>query len=308
MPAAVPTPRPSSGSHPQPPPALHFHDVQSADGTRLRAWDNGVAGPTVLLCNGLGANPYAWPALLDPDCGVRVVSWQHRGTGGSQRPPDRDHAGIDAFVEDALAVLDDAGIDRAPVMGWSMGVNTAFELAQHHPERVSGLFAVAGVPGHTFGSMLGPLRMPRILNEAVAVGISRVLKHTGPALTPVTSRLPIGPRAVALVSHSGFMLPVADAEMVGRAMRDFLTTPVDWYFHMALRTHQHQRVPLSRIGAPAAFLAGRWDVLAGTRDMRTAAERMPGATYAELPGTHFLPLERPAEVHAHLLDFLSRLD
>ncbi|MGM3151295.1 alpha/beta fold hydrolase, partial [Escherichia coli] len=76
-------------------------------------------------------------------------------------------------------------------------------------------------------------------------------------------------------------------------MQEFLTTPVDWYFHMALQTHQHDRVPLSRVRVPAAFVAGRWDVLAGTREMRTAAERMADATYVELRGSHFLPLERP---------------
>ena len=41
------------------------------------------------------------------------------------------------------------GVDRCVVAGWSFGVNTAFELALRHPERVSGLFAVAGVPGGT---------------------------------------------------------------------------------------------------------------------------------------------------------------
>ena len=124
--------------------ALRFHDVTSADGTRLRAWTNDGDGPTVLLCNGLGTNPHAWPALLRRDCGVRVVSWNHRGTGGSDRPADPDRIGVEAFVEDAIAVLDDAGVDRCVVAGWSFGVNTAFELAVLAPERVSGLFAVAG--------------------------------------------------------------------------------------------------------------------------------------------------------------------
>src|SRR5918999_202659 len=115
--------------------ALRFYDVVSADGTRLRAWTNDGDGPTVLLCNGLGTNPYAWPALLRPDCGVRVVSWNHRGVGGSDRPTDPDRVGVEAFVEDALAVLDDAGEERAVVAGWSIGVNTAFELAVLYPER-----------------------------------------------------------------------------------------------------------------------------------------------------------------------------
>ena len=57
-------------------------------------------------------------------------------------------------------MLDDAGVAACPVAGWSIGVNTMFELAVTHPERVAGLFAVAGVPGETFGSMGAPLFIP----------------------------------------------------------------------------------------------------------------------------------------------------
>ena len=148
---------------------LAFHEVLSDDGTRLAAWTNDpdgvIDGPTVVLCNGLGTNAWAWPALLRQECGVRVVSWNHRGTGGSDRPSDPGHCGIDAFVEDALSVMDHFGVDQAVLMGWSMGVNTMFELAFRHPERVRGLFAVAGVPGDTFSTMLGPLRLPRLRHE-----------------------------------------------------------------------------------------------------------------------------------------------
>jgi len=291
-----------------PAPGLRFYDVISADGTRLRAWDNGVEGPTVLLCNGLGTSPYAWPALLDPECGVHVVSWQHRGTGGSERPHRKHATRIDEFVEDALAVLDDAGLDLVPVMGWSMGVNTAFELAELHPDRVSGLFAVAGVPGSTFGTMLRPLHLPRVVNELITVNGARLIRLAGPLLTPIAARLTMGPIAIALVSHSGFMFPVANAEHAGRAMREFLSTPIDWYFHMALQTHKHVRVSLSAIDVPTVFVAGRWDVLAGAKDMLSAAERMADATYVEYGGSHFLSLEKPAEVHALLMDFLERLE
>lgn len=294
------------------PPEVFFYDVTSADGTVLRAWTNDpdlqIDGPTVLLCNGLGTNPWTAPRLLDKDCGVRVVSWNHRGTGGSQRPADTSRAGIDAFVEDAIAVMDDAGLKRSPVLGWSMGVNTAFELAANHPERVSGIFAFAGVPGDTFSSMLAPLWLPRPVARAVTIGVSRAMKLSGKVLTPISTRLPIGPKAVALLSHSGFMFPVADASVTARAVREFLGTPLDWYFHLALSTSTHARVSLSRIKVPTAFVAGTWDVLANSRHMASAADRIDGATYNELRGSHFVALERPDELHQLLLDFLTRVD
>ena len=286
--------------------ALRFYDVTSADGTRLRAWTNDVDGPPVLLCNGLGTNPFAWPALLRPDCGVRVVSWNHRGVGGSERPRDRDHVAVDAFVEDALAVLDDAGVQACPAMGWSIGVNTAFELAVAAPERVSGLFAVAGVPGGTFSSMGSPLRIPRPARRPISLAVAATLQYTGWATHPITSRLPIGRRASTLLRHSGFMLPRADNAVVAEAVTEFLTTPTSWYMHLARAAARHDRVSLSGIDVPVALVAGTHDILASAHDMQSAAERLDDATYVELGASHFLPMERPDEVHRLLVDFLRR--
>ena len=58
---------------------------------------------------------------------------------------------------------------------------------------------------------------------------------------------------------------------------------------------------------PTSFLAGKFDVLASSHDMRTAAERIPGATYDEIWATHFISMEKPAEVHEALLDLLDRV-
>jgi len=288
-------------------PSLRFYDVRSPDGTLLQAWTNDAEGPTLLLCNGLGTNPYAWPALLRPDCGVRVVSWMHRGVGGSERPTDPRRVGVDAFVEDALAVMDDAGIASCALAGWSIGVNTAFEIAVQHPDRVSGLFAVAGVPGGTFSSMGAPLMIPRVARKPLAVGVTRLLRTAGKAITPVTSRLPVGPVSAHLLTHSGFMFPAPDHRAVRTAVREFLTTPVDWYMHLAHAAAGHPRVSLRSISVPVTLVAGRYDILASSRDMLTAAHRLPDADYVELRGSHFLQLEHPDEVHRHLLAFLSRV-
>lgn len=309
IPTSAPEPVPAvpTATHPR----LAFGDVLSDDGTRLRVWTNDphgtLDGPTVVLCNGLGTSAWAWPAFLDPDCGVRVVSWNHRGTGGSDRPADPDRVGVEEFVEDALSVMDHFGIEQGVLMGWSIGVNTMFELATVHPERVRGLFAVAGVPGDTFATMLGPFRLPHLVARLATVNLSRALRYGGWALTPLARHLPVGPRGITLLGHTGFMFPIPDKELAVLAVREFLTTPVDWYYHLALRTSEHARVRLSRIGVPACFVAGTWDVLTGARDMRSAAERMTDATYVELNGSHFIQMERPEEVHRLLLEFLDRV-
>lgn len=288
--------------------SVRTYRVRSADGTEIQAWTNDVEGPTVLLCNGLGTNPYAWPALLHPECGVRVISWNHRGTGGSDRPLDPNHVGVTAFVEDAVAVLDEAGVTSCVVLGWSMGVNTAFELATQHPERVRGILAVAGVPGGTFSSMLAPLGVPRFARSALTVGAARALRRVGSLVTPLTQSIPVTSRFVTALSHSGFMLPVADETIARRAISEFLTTPVDWYAHLAVQTSAHQRVSLRALNKPCIFVAGRWDLLASADDMRTAAARIPGAQYVEFNGSHFLPLERPEAIHRLLRELIARVE
>jgi pimeloyl-ACP methyl ester carboxylesterase len=203
--------------------------------------------------------------------------------------------------------MDDAGIEVATVMGWSMGVNTMFELAVRHPERVNGLFAVAGVPGDTFRTMLAPFHLPHPVARALTVGVARTLRRIGRVISPISTRLPVGPTTIFLISHSGFMFPVADPTMAARAIKEFLSTPLDWYMHLGLRTSEHARVSLRSIKVPTMFVAGRWDVLAGARDMATAAARIEGATYVELNGSHFIAMEQPERVHDLLLELLEQV-
>jgi pimeloyl-ACP methyl ester carboxylesterase len=57
---------------------------------------------------------------------------------------------------------------------------------------------------------------------------------------------------------------------------------------------------------PTTFVAGRFDILASATDMETAAQRITGARYVILTGSHFLQLEHPEEVHRELLDLVGR--
>jgi pimeloyl-ACP methyl ester carboxylesterase len=214
---------------------------------------------------------------------------------------------VDAFVEDALAVLDDAGIEACPVAGWSIGVNTQFELATLFPERVTALFSVAGVPGGTFASMLAPLMVPRFARRALTVNVARGLRTVGKAVSPVSTRLPISDTTARMLRYSGFMTRHADNGVVREAVREFMTTDVDWYMHLAVAAAEHPRISLSGITVPTAFVAGRYDVLASAKDIATAARRIPQATYAELSGSHFVQMEHPALVHAELNHLLSRI-
>src|SRR4051794_22357498 len=71
--------------------------------------------------------------------GHRVVTYDARGHGASTGAEDPDAYDYDDLVEDLRAVIDDRGIDRAVLVGASMGAHTAVRMALDHPERVAGL-------------------------------------------------------------------------------------------------------------------------------------------------------------------------
>ena len=142
---------------------------------------------------------------------------RHRRLGPARRP---DRVGIEEFVEDALSVMDHFGVDQAVLMGWSMGVNTAFELALRHPERVTGIFAVAGVPGDTFATMLGPLRLPARRRPRRSPWPSPgLLRHDRPgdhARSPPGSRR--RPRRRGARPTPASCCPMPDPELAARAV------------------------------------------------------------------------------------------
>jgi pimeloyl-ACP methyl ester carboxylesterase len=288
------------------PPQLRFSDVTSGDGTRIRAWTNDAEGPVVLLCNALGLSPYAWPDLLRPDCGVRLWSWNARGTGGSDRPVDTDRVGVDAFAEDAVAVLDAAGIDSCPVLCWSLGVDTAAELMASHPERVTGLLSVAGVPG-AIGGRSAASSVAGLLRHALTLGVGRVVSSTSWFVSPVTRRIPVTPLLTGVLRHSVVMLPRAPQDAVALTVRELLATDMDWYMHLALAWSRHRRVPLTGISVPTTFMAGAYDLFTRPSQVRAAAQRLANSRLVEVPGTHFLPLERGDRVRQELLDLIDRI-
>jgi pimeloyl-ACP methyl ester carboxylesterase len=286
---------------------VRYYDVKSGDGTRLRAWTNDAQGPIVLVSNGLGTNPHAWPSLLRPDCGLRVVGWNHRGTSGSARPAD-GRVDLDSYIEDALAVMDEAGIESAPVASWSAGVTVAFELLRRYPERVRGILAVAGVPGNAAATMLGPFKIPAPVARRTMVGLSRAGARAGHLIGPLTTRVPWTRATADMLRMSRLINPAADTEELRMLLQEFTTTDPGWYATLALGMIDSPRVSLSGVQVPTTFLAGRWDVLTGARGMLTAAQRIPHARYRLLNSTHFIGVEFPDLVLEELRLLLTRVE
>ena len=107
------------------------------DGVELRGEEAGEGAP-VLLLHGLTATRryVVHGSRMMERAGHRVVAYDARGHGESGPAGGPEAYTYDELVADAIAVLDDRGIDRAVVVGQSMGSATAVGLALRHPERV----------------------------------------------------------------------------------------------------------------------------------------------------------------------------
>ncbi|MFL5961967.1 MAG: alpha/beta fold hydrolase [Gaiellaceae bacterium] len=109
-------------------------------------WEERGDGEPLLLIQGLGYGRWSWdrvvPALAER---YRVVSFDNRGIGDSDKPQGLYTARL--MAEDALQVLDEAGIDRAHVLGASLGGMIAQEVAAKTPGRVDKLVLCCTTPG-----------------------------------------------------------------------------------------------------------------------------------------------------------------
>jgi pimeloyl-ACP methyl ester carboxylesterase len=108
----------------------------------------GTPKGTVLLIMGIGNDALAWPGyFIQPmvDAGYRVVRHDHRGTGLSDWMEDWDPEHpytLDDMAGDGIAVLDDLGVEKAHVVGVSLGGMIAQQIAISYPERVASLTSI----------------------------------------------------------------------------------------------------------------------------------------------------------------------
>ncbi|MFI5833496.1 alpha/beta fold hydrolase [Micromonospora sp. NPDC051300] len=115
--------------------------VRTEDGCRLWA-DQAGAGPPLVLCHGgPGMWDYLGPVARLLDDRVRVIRWDQRGCGRSER---RGPYAIDRFVADLDAVRAQLGGPRVALLGHSWGAHLALRYALTHPDRVSHLIYVSG--------------------------------------------------------------------------------------------------------------------------------------------------------------------
>jgi 3-oxoadipate enol-lactonase len=253
-------------------------------------WHEGGRGPAVLLLNGWSCSGLVWPRALVRrlERRFRVIRPDNRGTGWSRSSP-RPFL-VSDLAADAESVLDYLGIERATVLGLSLGSMIGIELALLRPERVERLVIAAGRPPV-------PEYVP---GDPAIAGVTLERPRPGEPLRAHLLRLwaaYVGPGFPE--RHPELMSELVDAiteRVTPRAlMLAQLRAILAWGGPQRLR----------RLEVPTVVVHGADDRLSIVRNGMRVAQLIPGAEYVELAGVgHVVPFEA-AEPVAELLERAS---
>jgi pimeloyl-ACP methyl ester carboxylesterase len=234
---------------------------------------------------------------------VRIVTWDHRGHGGSESAP-KHACTIENLARDMGDIVDRYAPSGSLVLaGHSIGGMTTMALARHRPEifeRVVGVAFVATSSGALDTVTLGLPEMGPFLRRQ----IPRMLAFRSRTLTKrARRRAPIIERRVVSRFVFGRPMRLSDAALtVDGIINSPAATMVGFYEDCM----NHDCADALKVfdGIPTHVLVGSRDVLTPPSHARRIAEHVDGATLTVVPDAgHMLPLERDALVS----DVLVRL-
>lgn len=257
-----------------------------ADGTRL-AYDLSAVerdGVPVVLLHGSVLSKAIWRGLgyLAPLAAEHpVLRLDLRGHGRSGKPHDPAAYTPDVLVADLLAVLDDAGIERAALVGYSLGARIALTTALRHPGRVRHLVSLGGSAAAQQDA-LETVFFPGVVDALRTGGMEEFCARQG--LGPTLA----DPRDAA--TRQAFL--AADPHAMAAL------------FEATAATAGVDDEALARCTIPALWMAGDRDH-PRVEESRHAAATMPRARFVPLPGrTHGSTLSPSGPVLEEVLPFL----
>lgn len=259
-------------------------------GCRLH-WDERGEGPPVLLIQGTGVSGDAWaPQLEALTASHRCIWFDNRGMARSQ--PVGDPVTVAQMAEDALAVLDAAGVDSAHVVGHSLGGLVAQHVALAAPQRVRTLSLLCTFSRGANATRL-TLQMLWIGLRA-QIGTRRSRRHAFLEMVCAPEALAGDRDALAERLSAAFGRDLADQPPVVmkqmRAMRAADATP-----------------RLGELaGIPTLVVNAVHDPIARPECGRALAAGIPGARYVELDGaSHAVVVHEPERINALLLEHVG---
>ena len=243
--------------------------------------------PTLVLLHGwMATAALNWRVVFEPLAArYRVVALDHRGHGRGIRTLRRFR--LADCADDAAALLEALGIERAIAIGYSMGGPIAQLFWHRHRRRVSGLVLCA-----TSGNFRGGARagIPELVLPIVVPGLA-----LGSRLMPAAVRRRLvreflasriqNPDALGWVLSEIGDIDLAAALHAGRSIRAFSSD--EW---------------ISSIDVPTAVVVNVRDQLVSPAAQRKLAASIPGATIHPVDGDHAACVYRPREFTAALLE------
>ncbi len=262
----------------------------ASDGVRIHYEVIGFGRrPPVLFVQGLGAEKNSWnlqrAALA---LRWRTVALDNRGAGRSDKPDGTYD--LEQMADDAIAVLDDAGIESAHVVGLSMGGAISQIIALKHPNRVRSLTLVAtACRNHEWREEL----LQSWADVAATEGMGAVGREA--------ARWMIGPRSFRrLLPAIAWMGPLQLFNPAGAFVSQV---------RAILRTTDQLQAELSNIDCPVMVVVGNQDVLTPRGDAEEIASLIPTAELVIISGgAHGLHIEHAVTFNRILLEFLGRAE
>jgi 3-oxoadipate enol-lactonase len=264
--------------------------VSATDGTRIHYEVTGKPGATpVLMIQGLGASKNAWNLQrIAMGTRFRIISFDNRGAGRSDKPTVPFT--LEQMAEDAIAVLDAAGIETAHVVGASMGGVISQIVAVKHPHRVRSLTLVCtACRNHPWRQEL----LQSWAKTAEEKGMIEVGKEA--------AQWVMSPRSFRrLVPAFTWMGPLAALRP-----RHSFVSQID----AILNTREDLVDQLSTITAPTMVIVGNQDILTPRGDSEEIAERIPNSELVVISGAaHGLMMEHSSTFNKILIEFLQRTE
>ncbi|PDQ20589.1 alpha/beta hydrolase [Mesorhizobium sanjuanii] len=256
------------------------------DDTMLRVSDTGN-GPAVVFQHGLGGGEAQVAQAFPADAGIRRLTLECRGHGGSGLGGGRPFS-LGMFADDVLAAADQAGLDRFIAGGISMGAAIALRLACRHPDRVAGLLLVR--PAWTFGN--APVNMRP--NAEVA---DLILDHG-----------PDAARTIFAQSRTATRLKREAPDNLA-SLLGFFDRPDSVSFARILADISADGPGVSEsdvagLGVPALVVGNAVDAVHPLSVAHKLAATIPGATFAEIPAKALDSARHFAALQAEITDFL----
>lgn len=276
--------------------------MTAADGTALAVRVRGD-GPPLVLVNGITTSEFFWRHLM-PGWTARhtVVSWDYKGHGESDPAASVEGCTIEACADDLRRVMDAVGIERAPVVGFSMGSQVVLEAARTIADRLDALVLLLGPGGRLFDTALAPF------GPAIRAFLRRLPK---PGISPAMRGLHAtmhAPGAETLVRWLGFIGHVP-ADDIGAFKAHFGRIHAPTVAAMALAAGEHDaRDVLADLDLPVLVIAGDRDRFAPSRTVGIPlAELGRAVELVRLPGgTHTALFEMPEAIGTAIDAFLER--